>query len=129
MRRKEVGTDIYIQPICVISGLGREINEIFIALGRHAVVNSSFMPTFWDILLVGTGSISQSYVTAHKNADPTQSVRLLSAHTSYATFRQNIFNGLGDDIRRGVHLSMYLFFVYTTSVNSSKYTVPKRPDS
>jgi len=43
---KEVCTDIYIQPIRVISGLGREMNEIFIALGRYAVVNRSFMPTF-----------------------------------------------------------------------------------
>ena len=60
MRRKEVGTDIYIQTISVISGLGCEMNEIFIVLGRYAVLNSSFMPTFWDILLVGTGSVSQN---------------------------------------------------------------------
>jgi hypothetical protein len=60
MRRKEVGTDIYIQPTCVISGLGHEMNEIFIVLGRYAMSNSSFMPTFWNILLVRTGSISQN---------------------------------------------------------------------
>ena len=39
MRKEEVGTDIYIQPICMSSGLGREMNEIFIVLGRYAVFN------------------------------------------------------------------------------------------
>ena len=32
-----MGTEIYMQPICVILGLGREMNEIFIVLGRYAV--------------------------------------------------------------------------------------------
>jgi len=53
-----VGTEIYIQPICAIVGFGRKRNEIFTVLGRYPVSNSSFMLTFWDILLVGTGNIS-----------------------------------------------------------------------
>jgi hypothetical protein len=57
---EKVGADMYIQPTCVISGFGREMNEIFIVLGRYAVSISSFMPKFWDILLVETGSISQN---------------------------------------------------------------------
>ena len=135
-----MGTNMCIQPICVTSGLGREMNEIFIVLGRYALLNSSFMPTFWDILLVGTGSISQKLryqtivrrcVTAHKNADLIRPVRLLPAYIFYTKFRHNIFNGLGDDIivGRGMHLSMYLFMVYITSFNSSEYITLKRRDS
>lgn len=71
----------------------------------------------------------QRCVTARKNAGLIQPVRWLSAYTFYNKFPQNIFSGLRDDIQWDVHLSMCLFIVYITSVYSSQYTAPKRPDS